>query len=61
MKKIHRKIVSVSLLIGCVLTAAVGTVIVNENANKTSLPVSGVGFDEELPVIILDAGHGEST
>ena len=61
MKRIHRKIVSVSILIGCALTAAAGTALVKDRIEKNSLPVSGIGIDEELPVIILDAGHGEST
>lgn len=61
MKRIHRKIVSVSLLIGCALTVAAGTALVKERTEQKSLPVSGLGFGEELPVIILDAGHGEST
>ena len=61
MKRVHRKIVSGALLCGCALFTLYGASRVAEKSEKGALPVSLSGESEELPVIVLDAGHGGST
>lgn len=56
MKNFKRKIIVGVVFSGC-LAAALGGVSVINNRSET-VPVSGFGIDEELPVIVLDAGHG---
>ena len=58
MKRVHRKIVSGALLCGCALFTLYGASRVAEKSEKGALPVSLSGEGDELPVIILDAGHG---
>ena len=58
MKRVHRKIVSGALLCGCALFTLYGASRVAEKSEKGALPVSLSGESEELPVIVLDAGHG---
>ena len=58
MKRVHRKIVSGALLCGCALFTLYGASRVAEKSEKGALPVSLSGEGEELPVIVLDAGHG---
>ena len=58
MKRVHRKIVSGALLCGCALFTLYGASRVAEKSEKGVLPVSLSGEGEELPVIVLDAGHG---
>lgn len=57
MRNVKRKLIGGALSIGCALLAAGGFVIVGEN-NKGAVPVS-LGYEQEPPVIVLDAGHGE--
>jgi len=58
MKRVHRKIVSGVLLCGCALFTLYGASRVAEKSEKGALPVSLSGEGDELPVIVLDAGHG---
>ena len=61
MKKTNRKIISGALLCVCSLIALYSASQITERAGNGALPVSLTDFDKEDPVIILDAGHGEST
>ena len=61
MNKIRRKIASGVLLCGCSLFALYGASVVAERTEKGTLPVSLSDLDTEKPIIVLDAGHGEST
>ena len=61
MRKNHRKIVSGALLCGCALFTLYGASRIAERAEKGALPVALSDLDNEKPVIIIDAGHGEST
>lgn len=60
MRKIHRKIVSGALLCGCALFTLYGASRIAERNEKGALPVSLTDIERETPVIVLDAGHGES-
>ena len=61
MRKTHRKIVSGALLCGCALFTLYGASQIAERAEKGMLPAALTGLDNEKPIIVLDAGHGEST
>ena len=61
MRKVHRKIVGGALLCGCALFTLYGASSIAEKAENESLPVSITDIDDEMPIIILDAGHGAST
>jgi N-acetylmuramoyl-L-alanine amidase len=58
MRRVHRKILSGALLCGCALFTLYGASRVAEKSEKGALPVSLSGEGDELPVIVLDAGHG---
>lgn len=45
----------------CCCAAAVGAVSVISSRNSSGAAPAALMQDDELPVIILDAGHGEST
>jgi len=45
----------------CCCAAAVGAVSVISSRNGEDAAPATILQDEELPVIVLDAGHGEST
>ena len=61
MRKKHRKIVSGAILCVCALFTLYGASRVAERAEKGALPVALSDLDNEKAVIVLDAGHGEST
>ena len=61
MKKTHRKIVSGALLCGCALFTLYGASRIAERAENGALPTALTDLDNEKPIIVLDAGHGEST
>ena len=61
MRKTHRKIVSGALLCGCALFTLYGASQIAERAEHGALPVSITDMENEIPIVILDAGHGEST
>lgn len=58
MKKIQRKIIFGAGIIGCALAALAGTAIIERRADPEVMTASVNSFGQELPVIILDAGHG---
>lgn len=60
MRKTHRNIVSGVLLCGCALFTLYGASRIAERAENGALPVALSDLDSEKPVIVLDAGHGES-
>lgn len=54
MKKVFRKIIAGAIFFGCVTAAVSAGAYINEKASAE--------FEEDnTPIIILDAGHGEST
>lgn len=59
MKKIQRKIIFGAGIIGCALAALAGTAIIERRAAPDVMSASVNSVGQELPVIILDAGHGE--
>ena len=62
MTKIKHKIYSGLMLIGCVAAALGAASVLGKKAeNGGALPVSLISDEDEKPVIVIDAGHGEST
>lgn len=61
MKRIKQKLISGTVLCGCMLFALYGMSRVSEKADNGAIPVSLTGIENDKPVIVLDAGHGEST
>lgn len=57
MNKIKRKIILGALLFGGAAAVIAGGSIVSERGS--AVPAFADGLSEELPIIILDAGHGE--
>lgn len=60
MDKIKRKIISGAVIFGCAAIALGAGAKISRKAEKNALPVSVISYDEEKPIIVLDAGHGES-
>ena len=58
MRKVHRKIISGVLLCGCALFTLYGASRIAERSENGALPVSLTDNGNEMPVIVLDAGHG---
>lgn len=61
MRKTHRKIVSGALLCGCALFTLYGASQIAERAESGTISVSVTDAEKVVPIVILDAGHGEST
>lgn len=59
MKKITRKIISGVLVLGCAVFGLTALTQISNKAENNSIPVSMMSYDDEKPIIILDAGHGE--
>lgn len=59
MRKVKRKIISGIIVAGCAVLS-LGTYALVSNHEKGSVPVS-LNYESEKPVIVLDAGHGESS
>lgn len=59
MRKVHRKIVSGVLLCGCTLFTLYGASRIAERSENGALPVSLTDHENEMPIIVLDAGHNE--
>lgn len=57
MKKIKRKILAGAVFAGCAIIALGGFSVIQKNGGDV-IPVS-VNYEEEKPIIVLDAGHGE--
>lgn len=60
MKKTKRKIISGALLCGCAVFTLYAASRIAEKTENGALPVSMTSLDDEKPVIVIDAGHGES-
>lgn len=61
MKKRHKKAASGIILAACMMFAVYGLACVSDKAEDMGVPVSLTGISSEKPVIILDAGQGESS
>ncbi len=59
MKNAKQKIIAGTVFSVCAAAVIVGGSIITEKAE--AVPASIMGVSEETPVIVLDAGHGEST
>lgn len=59
MKNAKQKIITGTVFFACAAVAIVGGSIISDKAE--AIPASIMGITEETPVIVLDAGHGEST
>lgn len=58
MNNAKRKIVLGTLFFGCSIAAIGGAAVLSDKMTDTAVPSSLTNFNEDLPVIILDAGHG---
>ncbi len=58
MKNAKRKIFTGAIFSACVVSAIIGGNIINKKSE--AIPASVMGISDETPVIVLDAGHGES-
>ena len=56
MKNVKRKIIIGTIFFGCVAAAIGGGSFISKKAD--AVPASLTGFENEPPVIVLDAGHG---
>ena len=61
MKRVHRKIVGGVVMCGCAVFTLYGASHIAEKAENGAVPVSITDAEKALPIIILDAGYGEST
>ncbi len=59
MKKAKQKIITGAVFSVCAAISIVGGSIITDKAE--AIPTSIMEISEETPVIVLDAGHGEST
>ncbi len=59
MKKITRKIISGAIVFGCAVFGLTALTHISSKSDKNSVPVSLMSYEDEKPIIILDAGHGE--
>ena len=60
MKKLQRKLTGGIVLCGCTLFGLYGISCIADKADDMAVPVSLTGISNDKPVIVLDAGHGES-
>lgn len=60
MEKTKRKLISGVIMAGCALFGIGAAAHLNSRINEKTMPVSLGVYSEEPPVIVLDAGHGES-
>lgn len=58
MKKAKHKILFGAVFFGCAITAIGGAAFISEKMENQSVPASLISEQEELPIIVLDAGHG---
>ncbi len=59
MNKITRKIISGTVIVGCAAFALTALTHIRSKSDETSMPVSLMSYQDEKPIIVLDAGHGE--
>lgn len=60
MKRVFRRIIGGTVLSGCAMLTLYGASIISDKAVNNALPVSVTEDSSETPIIVLDAGHGES-
>ena len=58
MNKITRRIISGVLVFGCAVFGLTALTHISNKSENNSMPVSMMSYDDEKPIIILDAGHG---
>lgn len=58
MNKITRKIIGGSVIFGCAVFALTALTHISNKSDSDSMPVSMMSYQDEKPIIILDAGHG---
>ncbi|HEZ7987219.1 MAG TPA: N-acetylmuramoyl-L-alanine amidase [Ruminococcus sp.] len=58
MNKTKRKIIGGAVIAVCAVAAMGAGSVISRKAKENSLPVSVTSYENEKPVIILDAGHG---
>ena len=58
MNKITRRIISGVVVFGCAVFGLTALTHISNKSDSDSVPVSLMSYDDEKPVIILDAGHG---
>ncbi len=61
MNKIRRKIISGAIFAGCAFIGIGGIALVNSRISDDAVPASLITSENEKPIVIIDAGHGEST
>lgn len=57
MNKVNRKILVGTLFFGCSIAAIGGAAVLSDKISENAVPTSLIS-EQELPIIILDAGHG---
>jgi len=57
MENIRNKIIMSAICVGCIALTAFSASFISRKAEEDTLPVVSL-YDEDTPVIILDAGHG---
>lgn len=58
MNKVNRKIFVGTLFFACSIAAIGGAAVLSDKISENAIPTSLVSQQQELPIIILDAGHG---
>lgn len=61
MNKVKRRIISGAIVFCCAGVGISAAAHISKKAESGAIPAAVTNYDNETPVIILDAGHGEST
>ena len=61
MKRVSKRIAVSAVMTSCALFTLYGASIITEQADYGAIPVSWNENGKDMPLIIIDAGHGEST
>ena len=61
MKSIKRKLTAGALIFGFVCAGMTAVSVINDRSRMGAVQASLIGSERTYPVIILDAGQGEST
>lgn len=59
MNKIKRRIIIGTVVFCCAAVGISAASHINKKAESGSVPASLINYENESPVIVLDAGHGE--
>ncbi|MBO5383710.1 MAG: hypothetical protein J6A30_05360 [Ruminococcus sp.] len=59
MNKIKRKIISGAVIFGGAIITLGAISKLNEKSENAAVPVALLSYENEKPIIVLDAGHGE--